>query len=147
MRKSLTYAQFYNSLHKFKLILDEERFVPDIVLGVHYQGLSFAALLARLLYRPVKGVEVFYNTAEAPHKCERVLLDFDAERLLRDKKILIVDNSLKTGKTLKMIFDAVTPYSQHVKTLVIYKKNHHFDNHFKPDWILFYSPRPRKFLK
>ena len=36
IRKSVSYSQFYESMKKAEEILDEARFVPTVILGIHY---------------------------------------------------------------------------------------------------------------
>ena len=146
IRKPLSYSQFLIAMEKMYRILDESRFVPDLVVGVHYQGLSFAALLAKLLYRPIRIAEVVYAT-DAKREGDRVIFDFDPGSFLRGKNVLIVDNSMQTGRTLRMVYDEVARYALNARTLVIYKKAGAARSEITPDFVLFYSVEPLRFLR
>jgi hypoxanthine phosphoribosyltransferase len=147
IRKSLTYSQFHKGLEKIHRILDEMRFVPDVVIGIHYQGLSFAALLAKLFYVPIKNAEIIYEERENQRDIDKVIFDFDPNTYLMDKNVLIVDNSIQTGRTLKMVRDEVVKYTPRIKTLVLYKKTELAQSVIQPDLILFSSDQPRRLLK
>jgi|ERR1051325_9232247 hypoxanthine phosphoribosyltransferase len=147
IRKPLTYSQFYKGLEKIHRILDEMRFVPDVIIGIHYQGLSFAAILAKLFYVPIKNAEIIYEERENQRDIDKVVFDFDPVPYLTDKKVLIVDNSIQTGRTLKMVRDEVNRYTPRIKTLVLYKKTELAQSVIQPDLILFFSDQPRRMLK
>ncbi|MBA3961753.1 MAG: hypothetical protein H0X40_07620 [Chthoniobacterales bacterium] len=145
IRKSLSYSQFVAGMAKAHAILDEVRFVQDVVVGVHYMGASFGAILAKQLYIPLKIAEIVYATG-ASTQADRVAFAFDVSDL-KGKNVLIVDNSIRTGRTLKMVYDQIAPHALHTKTLVVYKSTAGAVSSITPDIVLFHSDTPIKFLR
>ncbi len=146
LRKSLRYSQFELAVDRVCDVLDESRFVPDIVVGIHYTGLSMAAIIAKKLYKPVVRAEIKYKSEGDSHIFESLSLDFVVDRLA-NKKVLIVDNSMITGSTLRAVKEEVKKCTDSVLTLVIYDKDRDHEPQIVPDITLFSSCRPKKFLR
>lgn len=145
IRRSLSYGQLVAGISKACKILDEVRFVPDLIVGVHYMGLSFGALLAKQLYIPVKIAEIVYASG-ASQATDRAVFDFNLTEL-SGRNVLIVDNSIRTGRTLKMVFDEVAKHALRTKTLVVYKSTAGAVSAITPDFVLFHSDAPLRFLR
>lgn len=144
--RPLSYAQFLQGMDKASIVLNECRFIPDVVIGVHYQGVSFAAILARLIYKPLRMAEIHYASGTRGGS-DSVVFDFEDATFLPGKNVLIIDNSMQTGRTLRMVYDAVNKYALHTRTLLIYKKSGTATSEITPDFVLFYSVEPIRFLK
>jgi hypothetical protein len=62
IRKSITYSQLLRGIKLAQVVCDEIRFPPEVIIGIHYNGLSFAALLAKEMYKPIHHASVHYDT-------------------------------------------------------------------------------------
>ena len=138
--KSLSYDEFENAIRLAVKVLDDLRFQPDFVVGIHYTGLSYAALLAKDLYVPVLHVEVEYTDTGGHHMVDDVRFCFDEARV-KGKRVLVVDNRMATGNTMKFVCDRLRRATATVKTMVFYR--HSYENSvIVPDIVLFTSRRP-----
>jgi len=147
LRKSLRYSQFDIALDRVCRVLDEVRFLPDIIVGIHYKGLSVAALIGKKLYRPVACAKINYSSDGDSHIIKSLSLDFDATEKLKGKKVLIVDNSMITGATLRAVREEINKYTNEILTLVIYDKDRDNPPLITPDITLFASSRPKRLLR
>lgn len=138
--KALRYSEFEDAIRLTVKVLDDLRFQPDCVVGIHYTGLSYAALLAKELYVPIRHVEVNYSDTGGHHMVDEVTLRFDAGEL-SGKRVLVVDNRMATGNTMKVIRDKLRDAGATVKTMVFYR--HSYENSvIVPDIVLFTSTKP-----
>lgn len=145
---SISFGQYKLGLKIILDLLKEQRFEPDLILGVHYGGTVVAADLGKLDYIPFKTVDIHYHSQGNKPICDSVSLDFDKETLLRNKKILIIDNSIRSGRTLQMTYNLVKTYTESVKTLVLYDKNEESKKYINPDYTIYKSTKPLKtFIK
>ena len=132
-KRSITNSQFERALDTARNVLDEIRFHPDVVVGVHYQGLSFAALIAKRLYKPVVRAEIIYTSEGDKHIFDSVRLDFDPKARIAHKKVLIVDNSMITGATLRAVKEEIEKFTDQTLTLVVYDKDRYHDTQITPE--------------
>jgi len=147
IRRSIRYGQFEKAMQRMATILDETRFKPDLILGVHYQGTAFAAVLGKMLYVPIMPVIVKYEDNAGTHRCERVRFPFNPNQYLRGKKVLILDNSMRSGKTMQMTREEVQKYTGAIKTMVVIQKYGSADPFIQPDYVLFRASKPIRFLR
>lgn len=148
LRRAISYSQFHSALKTAQIVLDEIRFVPDIVLGIHYQGLAYAAQLAKIMYKPVKHAEIYYiQDGSHKHIFDSLSYDFDPNIVLKNKRVLILDNTMETGATLMAVRKEVAKFTSQIITLVVYDKNAGDKSLIKPDIVLFSSDTPKQFLK
>lgn len=61
------------------------------------------------------------SATDAKRESDRVSFDFD-HAFLSGKNVLIVDNSMQTGRTLRMLYDEVSKNALHTRTLVLYRR-------------------------
>ena len=141
IKKGITYRQLLHSVRMTKDILDEIRFVPDLVIGIHYNGLSFASLIAKELYVPIHHASIHYGTDTGRHVCDSVLFSIDPTEL-HGQNVLLVDNSIDTGATLEMVRALLEGNGVSVKTLVFYQKAQNLNSPRRPDLVLFASKKP-----
>lgn len=147
IRRSITYSQLYAAMRQFGQVLDEDRFVPDLILGIHYQGTAFAMLLGKIKYIPVRHVEVTYVGEKDAHLCQNVTFAFNADKL-RGKRVLIVDNSERTGRTLRMVAEAVSRHAaREIRSVIVHRVVNKATDASKADYVLFYSRRRFRFLR
>ena len=141
IRKGVSYRQLLSSVKITHEVLDELRFSPDVIMGIHYNGLSFAALIAKQLYCPIHHASIHYGTETGRHIPDTVLLSIELEEL-KGKRVLLVDNSIHTGATLEFIRSMLESSGAMVKTLVFYQKGTDLNVPRKPDIVLFHSKKP-----
>ncbi len=141
IRKGITYRQLLHSVKTAKDVLDEIRFFPDAIIGIHYNGLSFGSLIAKELYAPIHHALIHYVTDTGRHICDSVLFSIDPTEL-QGKSVLLVDNSIDTGATLEMVRSLLEKNGVAVKTLIFYQKENNLYSPRRPDIVLFASKKP-----
>jgi len=148
IRKSINYSQLYDSLETAHDVLDEMRFRPDLILGIHYQGLSYAAILAKIMFKPIRRAIIHYHQEGSDkHVLDNVKFNFNPEEVFKNKRVLIVDNSIESGSTLHHVKKEVKKHTNSIKTLVVYDKDFNRETKVKPDITLFESIKEKQFLK
>ena len=141
IRKGVTYRQLLNSVKTAHEVLDEIRFSPDVVMGIHYNGLAFASLIAKQLYCPIHHASIHYGTETGRHIPDTALLSIELDELA-GKRVLLVDNSMQTGTTLEFVRAMLEEGGAMVKTFVFYQKGTDMNAPRKPDLVLFHSKKP-----
>lgn len=92
-------------------------FQPDMILGVARGGLIPAAMLASFLkVKDVISISIRSYTKERQRKTQPEYLHSLPEKLIKGKKILIVDDIVDSGNTFKSLNKLITPD----KALAIY---------------------------
>ena len=146
IKRSVSYSQLYKGLERINDILDETRFKPEVIVCVHYMGTAFGAILGHIMFKPIYTAVVQYGADRDRVRCDRVLLPFQADRILKGKKVLIVDNSIHTGRTLKMVREEVEKHTSEVRTFVIHQRASVVEVEITPDYVLFRSESLVRFL-
>ena len=141
IRRSVSFSNYTKTLRQLAKHIDTRRQTPQIVVGVHYGGLASAADLAKEWFVPVMHVETRFAQIEGVTVCQQVLPKFPLSEL-NGKDILIVDNSINSGGTLRMTVDTLRPHAQSVNTCVIYKKQRNAGAYHTPNYIAFSSEGP-----
>jgi hypoxanthine phosphoribosyltransferase len=141
--RSISYKQYISALNRLKSVFDEMRFVPDYIVGVHYGGLSVAAQIGKLNYTPILHAKVLYKNSGngRNHIVDKIDFNFDIS-LIKDKNVLLVDNSVDTGNTLKQIHEELQKHAGSVTTFVLYRKRVGINSAIVPDIVLFESKSP-----
>lgn len=147
IRRSIRYTQFEAAMKKMAAILDEGRFKPDVIIGIHYQGTAFAATLGKMMYVPILPAVVKYGDDAGKHTCVSVTFPFNANARLKGKRVLLVDNSMRSGKTMQLARDEVMRFTKTVKTMVVVQKYGSEDPFVAPDYVLFRALKPITFLR
>jgi len=144
--KSITFQKYFKGLQIISTLLQEQRFIPDYIIGIHYGGTIVAAELGKIQNRPFLTVNVHYHTVNKMPVCDNAIFNFDP-KLIVGKKVLIVDNGLSSGKTLSVVLDRTRRLKpQMIKSLVVYEKNETKTTMATPDYVLFKSKKPLKYL-
>jgi hypoxanthine phosphoribosyltransferase len=125
--------------------LDEIGAVPDIVVGVHYGGIIPAADLSRNWYRPIRHVEVEIEISNGVPVCKSVRAVFDLSELA-GKSVLVIDNSIRSGKTLRDTVNLLRPNCRQIRTCILHRPGRKSGNYLEPDYVIFYSDFPIKSL-
>jgi adenine/guanine phosphoribosyltransferase-like PRPP-binding protein len=120
IRRSIRFRDYVKALDRLALELDNRRSIPDCVVGIHYGGISCAADIARRWYRPVYLMETIFELQNGVPVCLQVNPKFNPE-ILEGKSVLLVDNSIRSGGTLKMAYEVLRPCAKSVHTLVIFR--------------------------
>jgi|GEM_PF-2490451 len=141
INRPITYKSFKKGISFIRDLLKEQRFEPDFIIGVHYGGMAIAAELGKQMYKPILKAEVQYHMSNNVPVCDTVIFLFDPT-ILTDKKVLVVDNSIRSGITLKKTIDEAHKHTNKVKSLVAYKKDESSLSHITPNYILFQSKKP-----
>ncbi|WP_206489885.1 phosphoribosyltransferase [Rhodococcus sp. KRD162] len=116
-------------------------FSPSYIVAIQYGAFVPSAEFAKKFRVPVLHVEVDLDTTDVVPVCERVKLKFDIE-LIANRQILVVDNTITTGKTLRMTLDEIGKVDG-VKLIscVVYRPSLNSPNYGSPDHLLFQSRR------
>jgi hypoxanthine phosphoribosyltransferase len=147
IRRSISYGHVYEAFRKLQHRLDADRFAPEVVVGIHYEGTSYGAILAKQLYRPIVTARVTYDHRGSDQHLEDIEFMCDKAEWLAGKKVLIVDNSIKSGETLEAVSRFVGEYAKGVRTLVVYRDDSKAKARFTPDYILFCSKKHLRLVK
>ena len=110
--------------HLLDLALDvtHSRFKPDIVLGVARGGWIPARILSDLLdTRNLASIRVeFYSNLDR-RRSHPVITEGTSTSIL-DKRILIVDDLVDTGQSLRLVQETVSRDAKEVKSLTLFRK-------------------------
>ena len=147
IKHSISNTQLWIGLRNILKILDEDRFKPDLIIGIHYTGTSIAALLAKELFIPFYTAVIHYYHSKGSHVCNGVTFTFDLNKYINGKKVLIVDNGAITGLTLKCVYDEIEKHTTNIKTVILFQKSNNPLNHINPDYIIFQSDKKIRLLK
>jgi len=139
-----TYTQIENDCKNIYNQIKKENYFPDIILGISVGGFFPAIHLSRLLdNKNLSSISVRSYSKEKQGKLE--LLNFPSKKFLKGKKVLVVDEIIDSGKTIKFVVSLLKEkYSvKEVKTASIYvhKVNSAFYPNFyaktNKDWLVF----------
>lgn len=118
-----TWDQIYNMLLNLADKVREDRFYPDVIVGICRGGWLPARVMSDLLERPeLANVRVEFYLGVAETKTEPVITQ-PVSASMTDKKVLIMDDVADTGKSLRLVKDHVENQSaQSAKIATIYFK-------------------------
>lgn len=147
IRRSISSKDYDDALAGLQRhILNVAAFNFDVVIGVNYRGMGPASELAATVRKPLKRMEVSVATVRGVPQCESVRPEFDLESI-SGKSVLIVDNSIRSGRTLREVVRVLHPYAQAIQTVVVYRPSDDAGSRFTPDFVLFASEKPLASLK
>ena len=142
IRRSISSRAYKEALERLKERIHSDRNVPDYVIGIHYGGIRCASEIAQLWYKPLLHVETrFEKEGDEPPVIREVYLRFDPETI-RGKSVLIVDNGIKSGRTMLMVRDRIAEYADRVVTCVVYQPDIDAGIFITPDYVAFCSRKP-----
>jgi hypoxanthine phosphoribosyltransferase len=118
-----TWNQIYDMLLNMATKIRQDKFKPDIIIGVSRGGWPPARVLSDLLDNPNLAsvtVEFYVGVAETKRK---PTLTQPVSAKIKDKKVLVVDEVTDTGKSLKLVKEYIIKQGvTQVKTATIYYK-------------------------
>jgi hypoxanthine phosphoribosyltransferase len=118
-----TWNQIYDMLLNMATKIRQDKFKPDIIIGVSRGGWPPARVLSDLLDNPNLAsvtVEFYVGVAETKRK---PTLTQPVSAKIKDKKVLVVDEVTDTGKSLKLVKEYIIKQGvTQVKTTTIYYK-------------------------
>jgi len=97
-------------------------FKPDVILGVSRGGWIPARVLSDLLENPnlanirVEFYSGIYETSKRPVITQPPSLS------VKDKRVLIVDDIVDTGESIRLVYDELSGEAKEVKTATLYHK-------------------------
>lgn len=103
--KTRNFRQLWNDLAKLKMRMDREGFKPDLIIGVPLGGLIVADLLHIRFYPDVPVMGIPLRRTRAHRALEVAVLSHVALRELDGLNILVVDDTTRSGRTLKVVTD------------------------------------------
>ena len=139
IRRSIRFRDYAKALDRLAQELDAKRSIPDCIVGIHYGGIACAADIARRWYKPLFLMETVFELRNGIPVCLTVRPKFSLTTL-KGKTVLLVDNGVRSGGTLKTAREALLPYAKSVDTLVICRSGKN-DIVIAADYILFRSKR------
>lgn len=120
---------------------------PTAILGISRGGLIPAAMLSYILdVRVIQAIRVqHYDDQNNPLDSGPKFVDEPepfASRHIETDRLLIVDDIVDTGETLKLVLDAVRPHADEVKVAALYVRSNRKDavNWFwrvEDQWVVF----------
>jgi hypoxanthine phosphoribosyltransferase len=145
--RSISNSSYLRAIDQLRRYMDARRMTPQIIVGVHYGGMGHAAEIAKVWRLPVRQAEVelrYVGENQSP-VCERVIPRFPLEEL-NGRLVLVVDNRIKSGRTLRSVVETLAPHAREIRTCVIHKPRADAGNFQEPDFVVFQSKRPLKNL-
>lgn len=134
-------------IDRFVKYLDTSRRAFDIVIGIHYGGIGVASDLAAIHHRPFRLMETHFRTEKDAITCEKVIPHYRKSEV-RGKKVLLVDNRIRSGRTLRMARDELLEAgAQSVHSVVLFRPK---DAQANADYVIFQAGkwfRSRDFRK
>lgn len=116
-----SYEQVENYCLKLNDDFLKDKFCPDCVLGVSVGGLFPAIHFARLL-NSKNLVSIAVKSYSGKERKEIEIVNLPSVDLLKDKKVLLVDDVADSGKTLEFIVKLLKEkyFVKDVKTLAVF---------------------------
>jgi hypoxanthine phosphoribosyltransferase len=148
LRRPISITTLTKSMERFSRILADDDFLPEVIIGVNYQGTLCGAILARVVRARLFTAYVSYETEGPVHWCSGITLLPEVAEALAEKRVLVIDNSEGTGRTLRMTLEEVRKHSTNVRSVVVFKRKDN-ENHLSQwaDYVLFYSRSHLNFLR
>lgn len=123
---NISYKQVEDGCKKIYLQAKKQNYSPDILLGISVGGLFPTVHLARL-FNTKNVVSIAVKSYDKNKRGKIEVINLPSKNLLKNKKILIVDEILDSGKTIKFISSLLKNkfHVKEVKSACIYvnKKN------------------------
>lgn len=145
IRRSISYSQYLRAIDQFRRVVGERHLVPDLVVGIQYSAMGPAAEIAKIWRLPVLRVEVTLREVGGSLTCEAVKPEFPL-RDLAGKNVLVVDNNIRSGRTMREIVGLLSPHAKELRTCVLHRAQPRSGNFHEPDFVIFESKRRLKYL-
>lgn len=119
-----TWDQVYDMLLNLAGKIRKNQFKPDVIVGVSRGGWPPARVLSDLLDNPnVANIRVEFYVGITETKCEPTLTQ-PLSTSVEGKKVLVVDEVMDTGKSLKLVKEHIVGQgAAEVKTATVYSKS------------------------
>lgn len=147
MKTILDHKQLELSLKRLckQLIENHDDFENTVVIGLQPRGVFFADRIVELLQEmlPASNIQhgnldaTFYRDdfmhRDAPVMAKETTIDFSVE----NKKVILIDDVLYTGRTIRAALDALTDFGRPAKVELMVLINRRFKRHLpiSPDYI------------
>lgn len=139
--RSIRYRAYLASLKIVAERIGANGFSPQYIVAIQYGAFVPAAELAKHFRVPVLHVEVTLMSSGDVPVCTGVELRFDKE-LVAHSQIIVVDNTITTGKTLKMTLDEIGKVDGvDLVSCVVHRPSLNTPNYGSPDHLLFVSKK------
>jgi len=123
---NLSYKQIEDDCKKIYEKIISEKFCPDVLLGISVGGLFPTIHLARL-FNIKNVVSIAVKSYDKNKRGKIEVINLPSKKLLKNKKILLIDEILDSGKTIGFISSLLKEkyLVKEVKTACLYvnKKN------------------------
>lgn len=145
LRRKVRYSEYKKILRLFSDYLEKkEALHVAAYVGVNVSGMWAAAELSNSgAYHPLLHVEIELDRRQVPI-AKSAIAHFDLERY-RGQQVLVVDNSIRTGETLKKVVDLLESHGISTATCVIYRKRNADGSMSEPDYVVMQPRRGRAF--
>ena len=138
--RAVSFSQYRNALKNCADQISASSHLPQVVVGVQYGGMPAASDVAKFCHADLRRVRTILS-GEDPPICESVELEFDP-KVLTDKHVLVVDNCIHTGTTLRKVVEAIPSHAASVHSLVAHKNDSgHVANVYEATYYLFESKK------
>lgn len=145
IRRPVTYASYLHAVDQFRQAVNRKQLVPDVVIGIQYSAMGPAAEIAKIWRLEVWRVETRLREIEGSLVCEGVAPKFDLN-LLIGKRVMVVDNSIRSGRTLHEVVGLLRPHAAEVTTCVLHRPSPEAGSFQEPDFVIFESKHSLKHL-
>lgn len=137
LTRPLNYSEYRKLLSLFSSHLEKTKHVTiDAYVGVNVSGIGVAAELSNSgHYHPLLHMGVKVQTVNGAPHAYGVVPYFELSEF-ENKTVLVVDNSIRTGHTLKLVVDALTGANINVVTFVAYASRLSDGQQIEPDYLL-----------
>ena len=123
-KKFLHYDEFRNMCHDLSEIIKEDQFKPDAILCIARGGLFVGGQVSYDMEIKSIGsinMEFYTDVGETLDKPEIVFPEINLEQF-RNKKLLIIDDVVDTGKTIQALLTICKYITNDIKIASLYKK-------------------------
>lgn len=146
---SIRQSTYLKGMEQLADHFEEDRWKPEAVVGVHYGGVEHAATLARKWFIPFlfTWTRLDHDADTRKATCVGVEPRF-SDREVKGKKVLVVDNQIKSGRTLRLVVEDIRGRgATDIRTVVVHRNGVADSPDHVPDYVLFRSTRRLQHLR
>lgn len=136
----------YDSIHKLVKSLSERLIAsgydPDVIVAIGSGGFIPARIMKTFINRPIFAVGISYYGLDQKHMSHPQKIQWidEAERQLRDKRVLLIDEVDDTRATLSYCVSELLTYSpKEIAVLVLHNKKKQKEAEFPPQITRYFS--------
>jgi pyrimidine operon attenuation protein / uracil phosphoribosyltransferase len=129
----------------YQLIENHGDFSQSVLIGLQPRGIFLSDALSKRLSAILKGKEIIYGKLDATfhrddfrrHKGPIIPSKVDIEFSIEDKKVILVDDVLYTGRTIRAGLDALLDFGRpaQVELLVLVDRRYARQLPIEPDYV------------